>query len=295
MTTAVDLRDLERTVDAALASGDESRLHVLGYGEITTVLAWPGPEGPYACKRLPLFHDVASFDEYRVAFGSYVTTLRSRGVEVHETDLEHHVLGDGSVTAYCVQPVLPRATLAPVVLRRGDEGLAFEVLGAVVDHIGAVVDARVGFDAQLANWARTDAGYVYLDVSTPFLRDEHGRDAFDCDLFLASLPAAVRAFARRFVIQGVLDTYYDPRSIALDLAGNLSKERLEHLVPLTLDLVRARLGVELTLAEVRRHYRRDARLWAGIQRSRRVDRVWQRRVRRRPYPFLLPGPIDRHL
>jgi hypothetical protein len=30
-----------------------------------------------------------------------------------------------------------------------------------------------------------------------------------------------------------------------------------------------------------------------LQRLRRADRWWQRTVRRRPYPFLLPGRIDR--
>jgi hypothetical protein len=34
-------------------------------------------------------------------------------------------------------------------------------------------------------------------------------------------------------------------------------------------------------------------MWALLQRARRVDRAWQRHVRRRPYPFLLPGPVDR--
>jgi hypothetical protein len=28
---------------------------------------------------------------------------------------------------------------------------------------------------------------------------------------------------------------------------------------------------------------------------RRADRAWQRRMRHRPYPFLLPGKIDRKL
>ena len=32
-----------------------------------------------------------------------------------------------------------------------------------------------------------------------------------------------------------------------------------------------------------------------LQRLRRLDRAWQRRVRRRVYPFLLPGRIERHV
>jgi hypothetical protein len=45
--------------------------------------------------------------------------------------------------------------------------------------------------------------------------------------------------------------------------------------------------------EVVRWYRSDARTWEALLRLRRTDRWWQRHVRRRPYPFLLPGRIER--
>jgi hypothetical protein len=34
-------------------------------------------------------------------------------------------------------------------------------------------------------------------------------------------------------------------------------------------------------------------MWEILLRLRRADRWWQRTVRRRGYPFLLPGPVDR--
>ena len=37
----------------------------------------------------------------------------------------------------------------------------------------------------------------------------------------------------------------------------------------------------------------NARLWEIMLRLRLADRWWQRRVRRRIYPFLLPGPTRR--
>ena len=49
----------------------------------------------------------------------------------------------------------------------------------------------------------------------------------------------------------------------------------------------------VTEDEVRSYYRSDARLWEVMLRLRRADRWWQATVRRRPYPFLLPGPIAR--
>lgn len=78
-----------------------------------------------------------------------------------------------------------------------------------------------------------------------------------------------------------------------DLAVNLCKERLDHLIPLVLELSAERWEPPLTEEEVRRDYRRDARMWALMQSVRRADRWWQRRVRRRPSSFLLPEGIER--
>ncbi len=299
MTTTIDLAALEATVERALERGDESGLHVLGYGEITTVVAWPDADGPFACKRLPLFTE-ERFAVYRPAFDDYLVALAERGIDVLPTELVHQTRPDGRIVAYCVQPVLPRASLLPQVLRdisaAGDaEPRTRALLTVLIEHLARVVDERVGIDAQVSNWAvrpggssTRDAGLVYLDVSTPFLRDAGGHDRFDCDTYLESIPAVFRGFARRFVIPGVVQTYHSTHSIVLNLAGHLTKEGLEQWIPLTLDLAREQLDVDLTPRAARRHYRNDVRLWSLIQRVRRVDRVWQRRVRRRAYPFLLP-------
>jgi hypothetical protein len=34
-------------------------------------------------------------------------------------------------------------------------------------------------------------------------------------------------------------------------------------------------------------------MWELIQRLRTADRLWHFKVLRRPYPFLLPPPVDR--
>jgi hypothetical protein len=50
----------------------------------------------------------------------------------------------------------------------------------------------------------------------------------------------------------------------------------------------------MSVAEVHDYYRSDARLWSLLLRVRELDRAWQRRVRRRAYPFLLPRETKRH-
>jgi hypothetical protein len=60
-----------------------------------------------------------------------------------------------------------------------------------------------------------------------------------------------------------------------------------------IEAVNRTVEAEITEDEVRRYYRSDARLWELMLRLRRADRWWQRRIRRRTYPFLLPGHIER--
>jgi hypothetical protein len=95
------------------------------------------------------------------------------------------------------------------------------------------------------------------------------------------------------VVPGIVETYRDLRKVYLDLCGNLIKERLERWLPTFLEQVARHLDPPLTAAEIHRYYRSDARLWAVLLWIRRLDRAWQLRVRHRPYPFLLPGKIER--
>jgi Family of unknown function (DUF6206) len=295
--TAPDLERLEEVVEDAITRGDESGLHILGYGEISSVVAWPEATGPHACKRLPVFDDRERFDAYRACFDDYLTALTGSGIRVVESRLVELPPNANAVVAYCVQPVLDRDTLAPAILRTADRDRGRSLLAGVVEHIEQTVRPTLGLDAQLSNWASAPdgRGLLYLDVTTPLLRDAEGRDRLDTELFMASLPAVFRPVVRRFMLDDILDPYFAPRPAALDVAGNLHKEGLARWVPDLIELANARLGIDLDVDEVRRYYRRDARLWSLLQRARRVDRSWQRHVRRRAYPFLLPGPVDRHL
>jgi hypothetical protein len=103
----------------------------------------------------------------------------------------------------------------------------------------------------------------------------------------------LRGAVRRFVLPDILDRYHRPRTVVLDLAANLYKERLDRWIPTVLDAAGDRVDPPITADEVRRDYRSDARTWSLLQALRRADRTWQRRVRRRTYPVLLPSRIDR--
>ncbi len=299
MTTLADLAPLERAVEHTLATNDQRALHVLGHGEITSVLAYPTASGPWACKRMTVFESQHRLEAYRAQLQEYIATLRARGVAVLESRTEVVSSSTGGQTLYIVQPTISPSMIAPEVLRAASARDGSALLMRIVDTIVAVSSPTVGFDAQLSNWGFVDDVLVYFDVGSPLLRDEDGRDLLDTELYVASLPAPLRPPVRRFVVQSILDQFFTPHAIALDFVANLYKEDLGSWVPVALDIANERVAGDahpaITIDQARRYYRRDARLWGILQAVRRVDRAWQQRVRRRPYTMLLPGRIDRRL
>lgn len=288
-----ELHVLDDFVEQALTSDDERELPVLGYGEISLVLCWPAASPQYACKRLPVFPSKERFDAYRRTLDDYVAALEAAGVRVADTEMRAVERSDGTVAGYVVQPILPHDALAPELLRRADPAAGHPLVEAVVATAADAVGPRLGLDAQLANWTWDERGLTYIDVSTPLLWSRDGRPRLDMELIAEAFPGILRRPLRRFVAPGILDTYRDLRKVYLDVTGNLLKERLERWLPAFLDRLNRRIEQPLTEGEVQAYYRSDARLWSALLRLRRIDRTWRRRIRRRPYPFLLPGRIER--
>jgi hypothetical protein len=283
------LAELDQVVQRALVTGDQAGLEVLGYGEISLVVVLDTPEGRYACKRLPLFENQASFDRYAEVFENYVTALRAAGIDVLASELTQ-VPDEQPVVAYCVQPILDPALLGVSVARGPDAKMFVET---VVDVTANTIGSTLGLDAQISNWALVDGDVVYLDVTTPLLRDDLGAEQLDLDLYVASLPWLMRTPVRRFLLDDILRTYYSQRGALLDLVGNLVKERLDDVVPHAVAAANVHVDPDITIDEVRSYYKRDALMWGLLQRLRLIDRGWQRYVRRRAYPFLLPPRIER--
>ncbi len=293
MPVREDLERLEAAVTRALETGDVSGLEVVGYGEITLVLRCRVGGRSMACKRLPGLADEAAFSSYRRLVEDYVAELGDCGIVVPETAVHAVAAADGSLTAYCLQPELPSEALLVNRLRGADGAAAAPLFDHMVARVSGCITEQRGLDAQLSNWALTQDGLRYYDISTPFVRDENGADLFDVELHLASVPWALRWAVRRFAIGAILDKFYTVRGALLDLAGNLYKERMDVVVATLLERAAAVVKPPITEQEAAAYYRGDARLWALLQRLRRADRWWQRTVRRRPYPFLLPGKIAR--
>ncbi len=227
------LADLESRVRTAQHRGDPRGLPVLGFGEISCVLRLDDHGRSWAAKRLPPFPDREALAAYRQCFEGYLRELTGRGVVVLPSSVLCMEMpgDDGAVTAYCVQPLVEGPDLGPSLLAASDEGegrLLFEEITAAVR---GCVGPTVGLDGQLSNWVQVGESLAYVDVTTPLLRDAAGRELLDTGLFLASLPWTLRGLVRRFALSSILDKYYDPRAVLLDLLGNLHKEQLGQRIP----------------------------------------------------------------
>jgi Family of unknown function (DUF6206) len=282
--TELDLAALDAVLGAAIERGSPAGLPIVGFGEITLVLAWPPDRPLLAVKRLPTFEDPAAAERYAALVASYVAALRDRGVGVIDTDVRMLAVADG-VHVYLVQPLVPRERVLTVALASAPPRRAEAWLERLAEAVSGAVDAGLGLDAQAGNWAVDDDELALFDVSTPLMRSPDGRDLLDMALFTSVYPAALRPALRR-IAHRIADQYHDPRWVLVDVASNLHKERLDRCVPMLL----AAAEPPVTHREVLRYFRRDRALWLLMQWLRRLDRAWQRRVRRRPYPFLLAPP-----
>jgi len=286
-----DLEELERRFQQVFATGREDGLRVVGYGEITSVVAWPTPDGDAAVKRLPAFSSHNEATSYVSLVETYIDRLEQAGIQMMETVAQQLTLDDGSIAVYLVQPLADARKVAPRFLREVTREDAVALLRHTLDSIEVAISAGVGFDGQLSNWIVDDPGPKYVDITTPLLRDGDGNDLLDTDLFLASLPWALRGFVRRFLVRGIIDEYFDVRTTELNLLAQFHKERLLPLLPTALEIANDGLDEPITRKEVDAYYRKDALMWETLQRLRRMDRFWHLRMKRRPYPFLLPGRV----
>ena len=285
----LDLAELDAAVERAIRTGSSDGLRVLGFGEVTLVVGWPTAQPVLAVKRLPLIRDEPQLERYREVLDGYVRALRERDVPVVETDLRFATSPGGGLHAYLVQPLVPCEEMLHLVLREAEPARGGRLLRELATIVAEGVDEHVGLDAQAANWSVQGERLATVDVSTPLMRDVTGHDRLDLDLFLSIYPWAMRPALAR-IAHGVMTQYHDPRTVLVDVASNLVKERHERWLPVLLDAANAHVVPAITDQEVRRYFARDRRLWLLMQRLRRADRAWQRHVRRRPYPFLLPPP-----
>ncbi len=93
-----------------------------------------------------------------------------------------------------------------------------------------------------------------------------------------------------------MDDYFDPRLVAVDLLGNFFKEGVAYRLPAAIAMANVWLSdhgyAGVTDTDVADYYQQDAATLELFLRVRRLDRN-AKRILRREYDFLLPGPVRR--
>jgi hypothetical protein len=310
------LERFERGLDPAHPERSAIPAVVLGYGEISTVLAIG--DGDLACKRMPMFNDEAEIAAYAAAYDAYCARLQEAGLHVAPGRLVPlQQRSGGRRVVYLVEQRLPAHAIGNAVARGATPVEAQRLLLAVLGELAKVWRFNqqqagrwaLGLDGQISNWVVANmpaAGGLpaqielrYFDVNTPLLRQD-GVEQLDTELFLRSAPAFLRWVLRLFVLEDVVNRYYDPRRVVIDLIANLYKEGRADLAPTWLETANRFLAEDLAgaglqpidLSEVAAYYRADVRIWRLYLGLRRLDRTLHRWTGRQ-YPYVLPGPISR--
>ena len=294
LVSSSEIEAFEDRLGAAVRSGSPDELDVIGYGEVTIAVKLSTESGDFVCKRLAPLSSEESAARIAEVIARYVGALEQCGIDVVETETPY-LEGRDCWVLYCVQPMLPPGLLGPDFLRNLSADEAVPHVRRIFEKIRASVTPLVAPDGQLSNWAFDGDRLRYLDVGTPFLRDEDGEELFDFTEVVRALPAPMRVIVHRFLLRGILDNYHSLRGQALDFLGNLIKESLEGLFPALVPVANEmfELAPKITEDEVRSHYKSDAQTYALIQAARRADRWVHRHVLRKPYLYLLPPRIER--
>ncbi|MEI8238464.1 MAG: DUF6206 family protein [Actinomycetota bacterium] len=282
----VDLAVVEATVGAAIRTGDESALQLLGHGEISIVLGWPSAAPQHALKRVPPFPSRAAAATYITACERNFELLRVAGVGIWPTTLHTLERADGRVVVYHRQPVADVSQLGTNVLRNAPSAGHHPFLEAVVVLTKAVTRPDVGFDVNAANWLWDGTTATQIDFTSPFLLDHTGKDLqFDTSSFLREYPTIIKPVLRKELLKLIV-RYTTPEGALNDMLSHLYKEGLEQWVDPTVDIARTH-GVTLDKVAAQKMLTDDAKLLPLLLKVKRTQRWWVHHTRR-TYDSLLP-------
>ena len=281
-----ELPRIERLVQRMLTRATDD-LPVIGSGEMSVVVGWPPDDPTVVLKRLPPCGR-SSARRHATLIEEYESLLGERGVRVTRSQMHTVDTLGGLVALYVVQPRHASESMLSSMLARAVnlDGHLERAVACVLDAVD-VVDAQVGLDAQLSNWTtHEDGGVELIDTTTPFLR-RAGVPELDLDLLFSTYVPVLRPVLKRFVAPSVLTRYHDRRQVALDLLGNLHRERLQRWESPVSELIGTRFGPAISSNEVAAYYASDRRTWALVHAAKRLERWRRHTFTSSVYPVLL--------
>jgi len=297
------LARFEEELDPANLHDSVIPVSVLGYGEISTVLL-VGDDHSVAYKRMPLFSDVKAAERYAVPYREYCQLLTEAGLNLPESETVVVEIPNRPVVLYIAQKKLPVERVGHNLIHSLDKSGVERLIEQIHLEIRKVwsfnesrgPELELALDGQLSNWVWLDEGPMYyIDTSTPMYR-KNGVEQLDTETVVKKTPIFLRQIVRWFLKDTILNRYYEPRQVCIDLTANLFKEQRPDLIPLALETINRHCpanAAPITLKEVEKYYRGDKLIWVLIQSMRRIDRWITADLLKRRYVDILPGRIER--
>ena len=287
---------------------EQSRIpaSILGYGEISTIFRIEGGHH-VAFKRMPLFSDRQSAEDYILLYREYSHLLQRAGLRLPDHDAVVIKLPQRPVVVYIAQERLPSGRFGNRLLRTEDHGFCTGLLEQVALEVSKVwrfnalstPGVTLALDGQISNWVylqrEGSSSMVYIDTSTPFFRKK-GIEQLNPEPLLKSAPFFLRWVLRLLFLDDVMNRYYNPRQVFVDIVANLYKEQRRDLIPGAMDIFNGHLTDRekpLTAADIEKYYREDKQIWALFLAFRRMDCWLTTKLLRKRYEFILPGKIVR--
>lgn len=300
------LQRFESGLDPQRIERSEVPAVLLGYGEISAIFRIEG-EDRAAFKRMPLFSDLRSAEAYVRLYREYCRRLGDAGLTLPEHDTAIIHIPGRPVVVYIAQERLSADHFGHRLIQTLDKKSCLQLIEQVAGEVAKVwhynalsaPDAELALDGQISNWVEhggeNDHRLVYIDTSTPFFR-LGGVEQLDPEPLLKSAPAFLRWVLRWMFLDDVMNRYYDPRQVFIDIMANFYKEQRPELIPGAVDIFNQFLPDKLkllTAADAEKYYREDKMIWMLFLAFRRLDRWLTTKLLRRRYEFILPGKIAR--
>jgi hypothetical protein len=217
---------------------------VIGYGEISTVFQIQGDD-QNAYKRLALFTDQQSAEEYAKIYNSYCNYLKQIGLNLPEDKTEIIIHEHRPVVLYIIQKKHNSERFAHKLTKSFNAQQFADLLQRICVEIEKVWDfnfknmpkIELAIDGQLSNWILTEDDKIYyIDTSTPLFKLNEV-EQLNPDLILKTAPSFLRWILKLFFLKDVMGRYYDNRQVYMDLIANLYKEQRADLIPIAIKTI----------------------------------------------------------
>lgn len=284
---------------------DQSKIiaKVIGYGEISTVFEIEGDINN-AYKRLALFENRKSAENYAKIYKTYCDFLRTTGLNLPE-DKTVIIDNDNRATVlYIIQRKLDPKNFAHKLILNYNEQQASDLLEQICVEIEKVwkynsenkPNIEIAIDGQLSNWVIDNNGKIYyIDTSTPLFKI-NDIEQLDPELILKTAPSFLRWILRLFFLKDVMSRYYEPQSVYTDLIANLYKEQCPDLVPVAITIINKIIKEseeKFDIEKINKYYKEDKLIWTLFLAFRKFDRFLKIKIFHKRYEYILPGKIKR--